>query len=714
MKYRWKLVILLLVIGLLPIWVMRNGVRYNLRTVGNLIVEETGEKVIKAAQDRLRLLVEGFAAVIWADRVRLETALSFQVREVEQCLAGTVAETGRVYFAEDFMEPGRRPADFSPSPWQVRAGRDGVGTLLEVSYTEQVFKTAPGLSREAAADDVARLSGLNKAYRDIYKNISDNVLWQETVLKNGLLSSYPGHGRIPKAMDPRRQPSYREDSKTVNPIWSRPYIDPVTRQVVYAASLPVRGPNGDFAGVTSLVFPVHKILDRRGLMQNIPPETRVFLSVLLPEDENGSRRVVNIVSEEYRNLKTKSWRSDLASEILKSDDQAGLEGLKDDFASGRANSRRMPYQGRDSLWVYGPAMYESPSSQAFLVVISPYDSILKPAMVLEESIQGMIDNTVSYTRYGMAAMVFLIVFLALIFSMTVTRPLQALVVGARRLADGDFEASTNIRTSDEFGDLGRVFNRVGPRLKEHYRMSQALGLAVEVQQNLLPHRDPMVPGLEASGASMYCDETGGDYFDYFQGDAIGEGDLAVAVGDVSGHGIQAALLMASARASLRQRMVGPGSLAEIVGDVNDQLSRDVRETGQFMTLFVCRIILADGVVQWVRGGHDPAIIYDPDTDSFSELGGQGLALGVAKGYDYNEYQQDLPAGRIIVIGTDGIWEAHDEQGRVFGKQAFRELIRKHSRDSSRNIVRAVLAAVEEFRGSVERQDDVTLVVIKNG
>ena len=712
MKYRWKLVILLLMIGLLPIWVTRSAVRYNLSSVGALIVQETGDKVIQAATDRLRLLVEGFAGVIGADRVRLETALSYQVKEVEQCLAGPGTETGRVYFADDFSDPKRAPADLLPSPWQVPGGPGKGPALLDISYADQVFKLAPGVSRETVAADVAHLSGMNQAYRDIHKSIADNVLWQETILKNGLYSAYPGHDRIPGAMDPRRLPSYREAPKTINAIWSKPYIDPVTRQVVYAASMPVRRPNGDFAGVTAFVFPVHKILDRRGLLKNIPQETSVFLSVLLPEDRDGPRRIVNIVSDEYGKIKTKSWRKDLASEVLQSKDQPGLKAVMDDFASGTTNFRRMPYQGRDSLWFYGPVMYDSPSSQAFLVVITPYDSIIQPARVLEERIQGLIENMVKYTRYGMAALIFLIVVLAFIFSQTVTKPLQVLVAGARRLASGDFGATADIKTRDEFGDLARVFNQVGPQLEEHYHMTQALGLAMEVQQNLLPQDDPRVAGLEVSGASLYCDETGGDYYDYFQGDELGEGDLAVAVGDVSGHGIQAALMMASARASLRQRMVGPGGLADIIADVNNQLSRDVRDTGQFMTLFVLRFILGHQVLQWVRAGHDPALVYDPGTESFTELAGRGLALGLVEGHGYSEYQQHLQHGQIVIIGTDGIWEAHDEQGRVFGKPALRQLIQEHHNDSSQDIVRAVLMAVEEFRGRVERQDDVTLVVIK--
>jgi len=111
---------------------------------------------------------------------------------------------------------------------------------------------------------------------------------------------------------------------------------------------------------------------------------------------------------------------------------------------------------------------------------------------------------------------------------------------------------------------------------EHRRIRHSLSLAMEVQQNLLPHETPQAAGLEIAGQSIYCDETGGDYYDYLTGRDAADGKIGVVVGDVSGHGIPAALLMATVRARLRQQYFQSGGIELVVSDVNRQLAEDVR------------------------------------------------------------------------------------------------------------------------------------------
>jgi sigma-B regulation protein RsbU (phosphoserine phosphatase) len=183
-------------------------------------------------------------------------------------------------------------------------------------------------------------------------------------------------------------------------------------------------------------------------------------------------------------------------------------------------------------------------------------------------------------------------------------------------------------SNDELGDLGDGINEMTEGLIERDRMRQSLNLAKEVQQALLPRTDPQISGLEIASTSVYCDETGGDYFDYLASDGPNSGKISVVVVDVSGHGVPSALLMATARAFLRQRSDLPGSISRIVSDVNRQLARDVEESGGFMTLFYLVLNAKKHRLSWVRAGHDPAILYDPVADAFEELHGAGVALGV--------------------------------------------------------------------------------------
>jgi sigma-B regulation protein RsbU (phosphoserine phosphatase) len=171
--------------------------------------------------------------------------------------------------------------------------------------------------------------------------------------------------------------------------------------------------------------------------------------------------------------------------------------------------------------------------------------------------------------------------------------------------------------------------------------------------------------------------------------------------------------MASARSSLRQRALLSGNIAQIVSDVNRQLTTDVEESGRFMTLFCSEIDVQQQRIRWVRAGHEPAILYDSANNAFEELKGSGMALGVDESWQYEEKQKrGLSRGQIIVFGTDGIWEAHNAAGQLFGKASLFDIIRKHAARSANEIVAAIMNAVEHFRQGVVPEDDVTLVVVK--
>ena len=155
-----------------------------------------------------------------------------------------------------------------------------------------------------------------------------------------------------------------------------------------------------------------------------------------------------------------------------------------------------------------------------------------------------------------------------------------------------------------------------------------------------------------------------------------------------------------------------GDLNQIVVDVNRQLARDVEESGQFMTLFLCEIDVDDQWVRWVRAGHDPAIIYAPEKDAFDELGGRGLPLGIFEDSNYQTLTRQIKPGQVIAIGTDGIWETTNTEGQQFGKARFEAVIKTNASKSAANILAGVINAVESFAGQCEKSDDVTLVIVK--
>ncbi len=284
---------------------------------------------------------------------------------------------------------------------------------------------------------------------------------------------------------------------------------------------------------------------------------------------------------------------------------------------------------------------------------------------------------------------------------------------ADKLAHGDYGESLPVKTRDEVGELTRSFNTMVHQLKERMRMKEALNLAMEVQQNLLPQEMPGFGGFDIAARSIYCDETGGDLYDFLAVGCGNAGQIGISVGDVSGHGISAALLMASVRAFLRCRVTQPGSIADVITDVNRLVAHDTRDSGHFVTLFYAVIDPVTKELSWIRAGHDPAIFFDPATDKFDDLHGNGVALGIERDYLYQlNTRTGLSRDQILLIATDGLWETHNSAGQMFGKERLKTLIREHARSSSEEILTSILDSLKTFRGSAKQEDDVTLVVAK--
>ena len=242
---------------------------------------------------------------------------------------------------------------------------------------------------------------------------------------------------------------------------------------------------------------------------------------------------------------------------------------------------------------------------------------------------------------------------------------------------------------------------------------KALTLAGEVQKSMLPTEMPDVRGLDIAGRNVSCDEIGGDYYDFIWRPDSAKKMFSIVVGDISGHGVDSALLMTTARAFLRMRASQPGSISEIVTAMNNHLAQDTLDTGKFMTLFCLTIDPEKQYLEWVRAGHDPALVYSPQQDSFEELKGSGIALGVTDGFQYMENRKTgLRNGQVIAIGTDGIWEAFNTAGEMFGKERYQKIIRDNSQKSAAEILDAVYRELNKFTLGKKSEDDITLVIVK--
>jgi serine phosphatase RsbU (regulator of sigma subunit) len=293
------------------------------------------------------------------------------------------------------------------------------------------------------------------------------------------------------------------------------------------------------------------------------------------------------------------------------------------------------------------------------------------------------------------------------------RPILAVVKHAEKVGGGDLEARILRKDNREMSQLSQALNEMADGLKDRMRLRHALNLAMEVQQSLLPSGKPEVRGIDVAARAQYCDETGGDYYDYLDVEGMGPETLFVALGDVMGHGIAAAMLMATARGILRSHVRVKGSLGDLLTHVNQLLVVDTQGK-RFMTMFLGVVDVKTMTLRWASAGHDQPLLYDPESKKLATMeDGGGLPLGVMDSEKYEEQTHaGLRPGQVMLVGTDGLWESKNEKEEQFGKERVGEALAALAHLSAAEIEAGIYRRLKEFCGSRANDDDITYVVIK--
>ena len=244
---------------------------------------------------------------------------------------------------------------------------------------------------------------------------------------------------------------------------------------------------------------------------------------------------------------------------------------------------------------------------------------------------------------------------------------------------------------------------------DQQRMRQEMHVAKDIQQGMLPHQNIERPHLEIAGFNRPCDETGGDYFDYIH---MGGRRIGVVIGDVSGHGIGAALFMATARALLRAFTYKVDNPAEVLAEVNRFLERDM-PTGSFMTLFFGEINTKTGALRYASAGHNPIFVFRKQTGSFEELEKTGPGLGIIDGAVYGTGETEpIGPGDILFLYTDGLPEAMSPDKELYEVERVKNLLAGLQERPAQEIVNQMVRAVSEWTKREVFEDDLTLVVVK--
>jgi sigma-B regulation protein RsbU (phosphoserine phosphatase) len=242
---------------------------------------------------------------------------------------------------------------------------------------------------------------------------------------------------------------------------------------------------------------------------------------------------------------------------------------------------------------------------------------------------------------------------------------------------------------------------------ERERFERELALASEIQQRFQPTAPPHVNGYELQGISFPCYEIGGDYYDFIERE---DGRLVIALGDVSGKGTAAALLMSSLHAAIHAQSASHNSLVATISAVNRYLAENI-PTNRFVTLFYAELDPESGALSFLNAGHNPPLIVH-SAGTVEQLASGGLPLGIKPDAEYREGRTQLQHGDVLVIYSDGVTEAVSPTGEEFGATRLYEVVSRNIEASAAGIRDRIESSLTKFAQGTSAADDITLVIVK--
>ena len=320
------------------------------------------------------------------------------------------------------------------------------------------------------------------------------------------------------------------------------------------------------------------------------------------------------------------------------------------------------------------------------------------------------------------AVVFLVIELAaliigVVLAKAITKTISELYRATQFVREGNFSHRVAVERKDQLGVLGESFNlmtssisRLIDEQKQLQRLENEISIAREVQDQLFPRGFPKVEGLEIEAICKAARSVSGDYYDFIQLDPT---HVAIALGDISGKGISAALLMASLQAALRSQLLTPGSeqlsTAELVGRLNKHL---VRNTGEdrFATFLVAVYDMETRKLRYTNAGHLPGFCLSDTRSMHLDVG--GMVLGIVEDYPYLEGVVDVPRDAVFIAYSDGLVEPENAYGEEFGVSRLEAAAQRVRQADPKRIATALMTAAEEWSGSPEQADDMTVIVAK--
>ncbi|MEM9347823.1 MAG: SpoIIE family protein phosphatase [Planctomycetota bacterium] len=566
-------------------------------------------------------------------------------------------------------------------------------TLLAQSATFPSLSAITWGSEEGAATWIARYGhGGEKRYYALLEEADAGQMREFAISGDGEVAEQPANAF---AFDPRGRPWYRAAVEAGGAAWSEPYAwagdesgESVTLGLSHSA--PYKNTTGDIKGVVSADLNLNDI---SAYLSNMRIGETGFCFIA---DSKGQliacSTTTDLTDEDNVLLNAEDSDEPMVAAVAKG---WSLPSLKGDGSRG---------------------MFDTPAGAVF----STRSSVGSDAgldwslitVVPEADFLADAKRTRSNTLLIGLSVVLLTLVLGYLVSRKISLPVIQLEGHLKQVGAGEFDQKIDLRGTQEFAHLSETVNQMSADLRERIELRRSLAMAMEVQQSLLPDTLPRVEGLQIAGTSNYCDQTGGDYYDFLSLAGHTDQSISIVVGDVMGHGIAAAMLMATARGILRSRCCEPGTTGELIGHLNEQLVQ-VTQGQRFMTMIMASVDASTRQVSWASAGHDMPFIYDPDQQAFIDLEGGGLPLGVMEEESYEEYvTEPLPPGTTIAFMTDGVFEARNKAEKLYGKDRIKQILQANHAESAKAIAAKLEQDLDQFQAGTPQEDDITFVIVK--
>jgi sigma-B regulation protein RsbU (phosphoserine phosphatase) len=306
-----------------------------------------------------------------------------------------------------------------------------------------------------------------------------------------------------------------------------------------------------------------------------------------------------------------------------------------------------------------------------------------------------------------------------VLTRTITRSVGDLYIATQYVRAGDFSHRIRVERADQLGALGESFNAMSSSIdslveeqRKRQRLENEVSIAQQVQSQLFPRNLPVIEGIQLGAYCKPARGVSGDYYDFLP---LGATRLGIALADISGKGISAALLMASVQAALRsQLLLNPDattSAAEVVSRINRHLFLNTSED-RFATFFFAIYDSATRTLRYTNAGHCAPMLINGEKLQRLEKG--GIVVGVFEDAEYEEGVVEVAPDSVLVVYSDGLIEPENVYGEEFGTNRLENVALRNRRSSADAMVAALLVAAEEWAGTAEQADDMTVIVSRLG